>query len=209
LINKLIAFIGYIAIWFIGLTSHITVINNGIIENLKKEGRNYIYAFWHGRQLFLVYSHRFRKINILISQSRDGQLITDITRLFGFKAVRGSTTRGGMRALVSLVQAAAAGDILAFTPDGPKGPYREIQPGVLYIAQKTGLPIVPLTFSARRKIVLHSNWDKFVIPYPFNSIIVANGTPIYIQKTDDLEVKKKELQQAMNLLTDKTDKLVE
>ncbi|MDD5354327.1 MAG: hypothetical protein PHF95_03995, partial [bacterium] len=78
---------------------------------------------------------------------------------------------------------------------------------VLYIAQKTGLPIVPLSFSARRKIVLHNNWDKFVIPYPFNSIIVANGNPLYIQKTDDLEVKKKELQAALNLLTDETDKL--
>jgi lysophospholipid acyltransferase (LPLAT)-like uncharacterized protein len=208
LINKLIAFIGYIAIWFIGLTSRITVINNGIIEKFKKEGQNFIYAFWHGRQLFLVYSHRFRKINILISQSRDGQLITDITRLFGFKAVRGSSTRGGMRALVELVHAAAAGDVLAFTPDGPKGPYREVQPGVLYVAQKTGLPIVPLTFSARRKTVLKS-WDSFIIPHPFNSIIVANGNPVYIQKTDDLEKKKQELQAALNLLTDETDKLVE
>ncbi len=205
--NKLLAFIGYIAIWFIGLTSRIVVINNGVIENLKKEKKNYIYAFWHGRQLFLVYSHRFRKINILISQSRDGQLITDITSLFGFKAVRGSSTRGGLRALVKLVRAAADGDVLAFTPDGPKGPYREVQPGVLYIAQKTGLPIVPLTFSASRRIVLN-NWDKFIIPYPFNSIVVANGNPVYVHKTDDLEEKKKELQAALNLLTDETDKLV-
>jgi lysophospholipid acyltransferase (LPLAT)-like uncharacterized protein len=207
LINKLIAFIGYIAIWFVGITSRITVINNGIIENFKKEGQNYIYAFWHGRQLFLVYSHRFRKINILISQSLDGQLITDITRLFGFKAVRGSSTRGGMRALVELVHAAEAGDVLAFTPDGPKGPYREVQPGVLYVAQKTGLPIVPLTFSAKRKLVLN-NWDKFIVPYPFNDIIVANGHPVYVHNTDNLEEKKKELQAALNLLTDETDKLI-
>ncbi|MBU4192897.1 MAG: DUF374 domain-containing protein, partial [Proteobacteria bacterium] len=93
-LNKLLAFIGYIAIWFIGITSRVKIINNGITEKFKKEGQNYIYAFWHGRQLFLVYSHRFRQINILISQSRDGQLITDITSWFGFKAVRGSSTRG-------------------------------------------------------------------------------------------------------------------
>ncbi len=205
---KILAFIGYIAIWLIGITSRVKIINNGIIEKFKQEGQNYIYAFWHGRQLFLVYSHRFRQINILISQSRDGQLITDITRLFGFKAVRGSSSRGGLRALVQLMHAAAEGDVLAFTPDGPKGPYREVQSGVLYVAQKTGLPIVPLTFSAKRKLVLN-NWDKFVIPYPFNDIIVANGQPVYVQSTDNLEEKKKELQSSLNLLTDETDKLME
>ncbi|MBI5554347.1 MAG: lysophospholipid acyltransferase family protein [Elusimicrobia bacterium] len=208
MINKLIALIGSIAIWFIGITSRVKIINTGIIEKFKKEDQNYIYAFWHGRQLFLVYSHRFRQINILISQSQDGQLIADITSLFGFKAVRGSSTRGGLRALVELVHAAAAGDVLAFTPDGPKGPYREVQSGVLYVAQKTGLPIVPLTFSAKRKLVLN-NWDKFVIPLPFNNIIVANGQPVYVHNTDNLEEKKKELQFSLNLLTAETDKLME
>ncbi len=206
--NWLVSIVGYIFIWLIGFTSRIKVINNGIIENLKKEKKNFIYAFWHGRQLFLVYSHRYRQINILISQSQDGQLITNITRLFGFKSVRGSTSRGGMRALVELIHQVEKGDVLAFTPDGPQGPYREVQPGVLYVAQKTGLPIVPLTFSAKRKKIL-KNWDQFVVPFPFNYIIVANGNPVYVGKGDDLAAKKKELEQALNILTDETDKLLE
>lgn len=208
MLTWLLSVIGYLFIWFIGFTSRIQVVNNGIIEKLEKENKNFIYAFWHGRQLFLVYSHRFRKINILISQSQDGQLIANITRLFGFKSVRGSSTRGGMRALVELIHRAQKGNILAFTPDGPKGPYAQVQPGVLYVAQKTGLPIVPLTFSAKRKKKL-SNWDKFIIPYPFNRIIVANGTPLFVQKDEDLQVKKKELELALNNLTDETDKLME
>jgi len=206
--NWLFSILGYIAIWFIGLTSRVKIINQGVIEKFKKEKKNYIYAFWHGRQLFLVYSHRFRRINILISQSQDGQLITNITRLFGFKSVRGSTTRGGMRALVELIHQAEKGDILAFTPDGPKGPYREVQPGVLYVAQKTGLPIVPLTFSAKRKIIL-KNWDQFVVPLPFNYIIVATGQPLYVKKDDDIETKKIHLKAALDILTDETDKLLE
>lgn len=207
MLNWLFSILGYVAIWFIGLTSRVRVINHGVIEKLKKEKKNYIYAFWHGRQLFLVYSHRFRGINILISQSQDGQLITNVTRWFGFQSVRGSTTRGGMRALVELIHQAEKGDILAFTPDGPKGPYREVQPGVLYVAQKTGLPIVPLTFSAKRKIIL-KNWDQFVVPLPFNHIIVANGQPLYVKKEDDIETKKTELKAAMDILTDETDKLL-
>lgn len=203
-----LSIIGYIAITFIGLTSRIHIINHGVIEKLKAEKRNYIYAFWHGRQLFLVYSHRWRGICILISQSKDGQLITNITKLFGFRAARGSSTRGGMRALAELIRQAKQNAILAFTPDGPKGPYRQVQTGVLYVAQKTGLPIIPLTFSARRKKILNT-WDRFVIPYPFNEIIVANGNPIYVHSRDSLDEKKKEVEEALNRLTDETDKLLE
>ena len=203
----LISWIGYLFIWLVGKTSKIEMINSPGFLKLKEERKNFIYAFWHGRQLFLVYSHRFQNICILISESQDGEYIAQITKHFGFQWVRGSSSRSGVKALIKIKKKVEEGKIAAFTPDGPRGPFQKVQPGVIYLAQKTGRAIIPLTFSARYKKVI-KNWDEFLIPYPFNYITVINGEPLYILPEDNIELKSKQLEDILNKVNVQADNVV-
>jgi hypothetical protein len=121
------------------------------VDRLYREGRHLIFAFWHGRQLMMPLAYRGREIHCLISQHRDGELISRIVARFGARSVRGSTTRGGVQALRELIRLGRSGVDLAVTPDGPKGPRQVVNVGVVQLAQATGLPIVPITFSCSKK----------------------------------------------------------
>lgn len=143
--------LGYGGITLLGRTLRLRTLQADQIETFWGAGRNVIVAFWHGRQLMLPLAYKGRGIAILISEHRDGELIARILRAFGLGGVRGSTTRGGARALRQLVRLGRAGTDLAVTPDGPRGPRCVAQAGVVELAKLTGLPIVPLTFAASKK----------------------------------------------------------
>jgi len=121
------------------------------VDELYRQGRRVIIAFWHGRQLMMPLTYRGAQGHVLISQHRDGELIHRIVSRFGFRSVRGSTTRGGAAALRQLIELGRSGVDLVVTPDGPKGPRQVAQIGVIHLAKATGLPIVPLTFSCSKK----------------------------------------------------------
>ncbi len=110
-----------------------------------------IIAFWHGRQLMMPLAYRGQSASILISQHRDGEMIANIMQKFGFGAVRGSSTRGGMKALRELIHLGAKGQDLVITPDGPRGPACQVQMGIISLAKLTGFPILPLTFACSKK----------------------------------------------------------
>jgi hypothetical protein len=148
---RLVPWLGYGVIRGLRWTMRITTKNSKVADNFWKEGQNFIAVFWHGRQLMMPFANKGKRISILISQHRDGELIARTVARFGFHAVRGSTTRGGAAALRRLVRQARGGDLVVMTPDGPRGPRHVVQPGVLKLAMLTGLPIVPLTFSASKK----------------------------------------------------------
>src|SRR5437016_8106275 len=177
----------------VGATSRIIWVNRVIREELEKEGRGFIYAFWHGRQVFLVYLHQKDRIHPLVSQSRDGELIARVCRSFGIEPVRGSSSRGGTEAVLELKSVIESGDRIGFTPDGPRGPVRNVQAGVLYLAQKTDRPIVPIAYGAKRRWVVKGGWDDFVVPKPFNRISMVYGEPIHVKSDDDLMEKAAEL----------------
>ena len=143
--------VGASIIRLLGKTMRITVRGADAVDNLYREGRHIILAFWHGRQLMIPLSYHGREVHILISQHRDGELISRIMSRFGYHSVRGSSTRGGTAALRQLITLGRSGVDLAITPDGPKGPRCVAQPGTIQIAKVTGLPIVPLTFSCSKK----------------------------------------------------------
>ncbi len=143
-----------------------------------------IYAFWHGRMLVPLFTHRRRRISILISQHADGEIISRATRILGYEPVRGSTTRGGARGLLAMLRKANSGRSLAITPDGPRGPRFIFQPGAVKLAQLTGFPILPVGIGVERKIVL-SSWDQFFIPYPFTRCVYVFGEPIRVGSGDD------------------------
>jgi lysophospholipid acyltransferase (LPLAT)-like uncharacterized protein len=192
----------------VGVSSKIVWINRSVRDELEAKRQGFIYAFWHGRQVFLVYLHRQDKIFPLVSHSRDGELIARISRSFGIEAVRGSTSRGGMEALLQLKTILDAGNRVGFTPDGPKGPLREVQPGVLFLAQKLGRPIVPVAYGARRRWVFKGSWDEFVVPKPFNRISMVYGSPIYVDASADLTRKAAELKDALDAVTREADRQV-
>ena len=142
---------GYLAIRALGRTLRLRTLHADRIKTFWETGRPVIIAFWHCRQIMMPLCYGGSRLSILISEHRDGELIHRIVRQFGFDTVRGSTTRGGARALRQMARLGRSGADLAVTPDGPRGPRCVAQPGVVELAKLTGLPIIPLTFAASKK----------------------------------------------------------
>jgi lysophospholipid acyltransferase (LPLAT)-like uncharacterized protein len=165
----------------------------------------YILAFWHDHMLLMLHS-RFRKpITVMSSSSRDGDLAVFVYGTYGVKAVRGSSTRGGGAALREFIRRARAGSNLVFTPDGPKGPPRVVKDGVIFAAQATGLPIVPVAFAASRKKRLRS-WDRMVVPLPLSRVIYLYGEPMTVPRGGDMEEWRGKLEASMNALADEAER---
>lgn len=156
------------------------------IRRREREGERFILAFWHRHLLLMPYGYRGRRISVLISQSRDGELIARTVGRLGIDASRGSTTRGGLAGMRSLLRKAEEGYDLAFTPDGPKGPAGVVQPGVILAAAATGWPILPVAMAASRCRRLRS-WDRFVVPLPLSRVHFAYGEPLRVARRGELE----------------------
>ena len=121
------------------------------VDRLYHEGKRVIIAFWHARQLMMPLTYRGARAHILISQHQDGEIIARIVERFGFRAVRGSSTRGGVEALRELIRLGRSGVDLVVTPDGPNGPRQVAKMGVIQLARASRLPIIPLAFSCSKK----------------------------------------------------------
>ena len=121
------------------------------VDRLYREGKRVIIAFWHARQLMMPLTYRGTLAHILISQHQDGEIIARIVERFGFRAVRGSSTRGGVGALRELIRLGRSGVDLVVTPDGPNGPAHVVKMGVIQLAWASNLPIVPLAFGCSKK----------------------------------------------------------
>lgn len=144
------------------------------------DSRRFILAFWHSRILLVSYVFKDWHGVALVSRSDDGEIIARILQRLGNDTIRGSTKKGGLRALARLIKCLKEADrVGAVIPDGPQGPRYIVQPGVITLAQKTGYPILPVTYSAR-KIKVFDSWDRFVLPWPFTRCRLAYGEPIYV-----------------------------
>ena len=147
----------------------------------------YIYAFWHENILLPAYYCGRPDVSVLISQHADGELIAQVCQRLGFRVIRGSTTCGSIEALRQMVRAARRGDHLALTPDGPRGPRRQVQAGVIYLAAKSGLPIIPSGVGFQNPWRLRS-WDQFVLPRPWCCATIVTANPIRIPSELDAEL---------------------
>ena len=154
---------------------------SGVGRTLKIELRDFdaspectIYCGWHGRSFPFAYSCRDRGWWVIISQSRDGDIQNTVFQRLGFQTTRGSTGRGGERAAVRAIKALRSGGVLAMTPDGPRGPSQEVQPGVMLIAQRSGARLVPLGIAATPCWRIKS-WDRYVVPKPFARALLIAG----------------------------------
>jgi lysophospholipid acyltransferase (LPLAT)-like uncharacterized protein len=170
------------------------------------EGRRPIMAFWHGRVLTATYYFRQRGIVVMISENFDGEWIARIIERFGFRTSRGSTSRGGRRALLQLKREMDRGRPSGFAVDGPRGPARKAQPGAVWLAKLTGNPVVPFHMEASRYWSLKS-WDRTQIPMPFSTVALSVGAPIEVPAEADeatLEAKRVELEQSLFALERRT-----
>ena len=165
-----------------------------------------IVAFWHGRLMMTAMLWRFpgRDMYALISEHRDGRLISDAVGHLGIKTVVGSTSKGGSKALREMVQLLKQGNSLTVTPDGPRGPSMTAAGGVVQLARLGGAPIVPISYSVTRGRHAKS-WDRFLVPYPLTRGIITYGQPITLSKGDDLDEATKRLEAELIAITQEAD----
>lgn len=200
--NKVLPSIAWFIIQIICRMIKIKRINYENIKNIK----NKIFAFFHGEQFILVFTHKHDNITIMTSLSRDGELQTKILSKFGYDIVRGSAQKkGASSGTLALIDKIKTGKSCALTVDGPHGPAFKVKPGVIFLAQRTQCPIVPVRVFVEKKIQL-KNWDRYIIPLPFCKAYVVYGKPIYIKQNDNIINKIEELESILKNL-DFTDNL--
>ncbi len=164
------------------------------MRNVPKDDAKLIFCGWHGRSFAFSDYFRQRGWHVIISHSSDGEMQSRIFGRLGYKVIRGSTGRGGVRAAVEAISALKDGGTMAMTPDGPRGPSGVVQGGVMLMARKSGAGLVPVGISARPRLVANS-WDKYIVPLPFAKCLMIFGEPLYVPaKATDEEVEQVRLQ---------------
>ena len=150
-----------------------------------RAGSPRIYLFWHENMALAAYAYASLPVSVLISSHRDGELVAQVLRMMGGVAIRGSSTRGGAKALRQMLQAGKDRH-LAITPDGPRGPRRVIQPGAVFVASVCGMPLVPVGIAFRRPWRVKS-WDRMVIPRFADPAYVVSGAEVNVPADLDAE----------------------
>lgn len=167
--------LGWWLLRMLGATWRVRVVGRDALDRRPSASDAVVYTLWHGQMLPILWGHRPRT-GVVVSEHRDGEIITRILERFGMFGVRGSSSRGGTRALLEAVQVVRSGIDMAFTPDGPRGPRHSFAPGALILAQRAGVPIVPLVAHVDRAWRLRS-WDGFEVPKPFARITILYDIP--------------------------------
>lgn len=195
----------YLVVRLIGLTLRIQVEGWDKVEAISS-GK--ILAGWHGRTFIAALFFRGKGVWTIISQSRDGEMQNRIFTRFGFKTIRGSTGRGGARAAVEAIRVLREGAMMAFTPDGPRGPSGVVQDGILTMAMKSGAALVPVGVSAsRRKLV--KTWDRYLVPGFFARCLMIFGDPLYLPadaSSEQIAEVREKLQAEMHRLEEEAER---
>ncbi len=196
---------GLIRAW--GGTWRVQMHDEHLREDAYRHAPRHVYVFWHGRMLALSYAFRKEPFQLLASEHRDGELMGQVVRRLGYGHVRGSSTRGGARAVREMVARLRAGEHLGITVDGPVGPRHVFKRGPIEIAKLSGAPLLPVTAATRSPWVL-SSWDAFQIPRPFAPVNIRFGSPIVVPPDADeevMEAKRRQAEQALRELTRMND----
>jgi lysophospholipid acyltransferase (LPLAT)-like uncharacterized protein len=208
---KLLSFLGYVFVNLIIKTMRFEYIGREHEKSGMLEGKG-ILSVWHNRLLMFCYIYRNRDdCYAMISQSRDGELVSRFVGHMGFHPVRGSSSRGGKAALKSLAKSLIQGGYVTITPDGPRGPRYRVQRGVIYLSKFSGARIVPAAYNASRKKVFNS-WDRFIFPLPFSRIVVIYGEPVFVPENANLKIieqKRLELERKLTEITEAADRYFE
>jgi lysophospholipid acyltransferase (LPLAT)-like uncharacterized protein len=212
----LIKALGFAGAWMVRLWittlryRHYAIGSSALPDHPQLRSR-YIYAFWHENMLLPAYHCARPDVSVLISQHADGELIATVCQELGFRVIRGSSTRGGTEALRQMLRAARRGAHLALTPDGPRGPRRQVQAGVIYLAAKTGLPIIASGIGFQNPWRLRS-WDRFVLPRPWCRATLVTADPIAIPAdldTEGLEHYRQLVEEALRKVSETAERWAE
>jgi len=172
--NKILVFLAFIILKLLYFTYRIKV--TGSLYD-----KAALYVFWHGKMFIMIPFLGYKKTVALVSKSEDGELITNVLKYFKYEFARGSSSRDGEKALIQLIKKLKHGKSAAITPDGPRGPAKVFQKGAVYIALKSNVPIIPISYNSSRSCRF-SSWDKFEVPYPFSKVNIKIGKPVYFKE---------------------------
>lgn len=196
--QDLLRFLGnlllYNAVAALCSTLKINIQNGKCVDDLIRQKKNFVLAFWHGSMLIPWYFLKNKDFAALVSRSKDGALLVKILEKWNYKIIRGSSNKGGSVALGILIDYAKNDSSIAITPDGPKGPYHKLKPGAVVIAKKAGIPLVLLGAGYQKKRELKS-WDKFEIPKFFSRVNLVFSEPVMIDKDLSFEETAKIIEQ--------------
>lgn len=190
----------FVAAAFYFLARAICITARVRVTNYPTDDRRVIFCGWHGRSLLFANQYRNRGWWVIISNSNDGDIQNLIFHRLGFRSIRGSSKRGGVRAAVEGIRALREGGTMAMTPDGPRGPSRIVQGGVMLMAQKSGARLIPVGISARPRRFARS-WDRYLIPLLFARAAILFGEPFTVPSNaseNEVEEIRVRLQDAMN-----------
>lgn len=195
----LISMLGAAFVWLLGSTLRFRTEGEEELIEHQRTGRPAIPCFWHNQILLAAYYFRFRNIVVITSRHFDGECISRIIRSLGFDCVRGSSSRGGVRALLELRKFLEENRVVAFTADGPVGPAYRMKSGPAWLSMKTGSPVLCFHVEPKSFWTLKS-WDGFRIPKPFTKAAVRFASPLYFEPETDLEAATEVLQNEMDRL---------
>ena len=201
-------------LWF--GTVCVELLNRSIYEEYFRTAHtgNVVAGSWHRHAIFLFYFFRdLGQRGIMISRSRDGEMTAGIARRFGYTPIRGSSSRGGGKALAEMVRFMSVPGVKRLcgtAVDGPRGPARVLKKGMLALAKETGAWFVPVACSGNRLVTLHRAWDRTILPKPFSRVIVDFGQPFRVApdiSAEDFEALRAKTEGLLNRLTDRVDRL--
>jgi lysophospholipid acyltransferase (LPLAT)-like uncharacterized protein len=198
---------GLCRLWF--STCRVTILQPDVHREMALGPRPYIGATWHRGAIFYCYYYGPQHHMVMFSQSEDGEYLARFADKCGMIPVRGSSTRGGQRALVQMIRHLREGrGHCATVLDGPQGPRFVAKKGLLVLAKNTGAPLLPGLWSADRVITLEKTWDKTMIPRPFSNILIGYGEPLTVPRDcsdDELEGYRLELETRLNAVMKEVD----
>ncbi len=188
----------------LGATSRPQIRGLKTYEEYKSSGKGAVLCLWHGKMLFPLYFFRKKGIRPIISRHRDGEILARVSRLLGYRPIRGSSTRFGGAALTKAIRALNKGEDVVFAADGPRGPLHYLKMGCLHAASKTGAGLFLGSYASRPSKKLHS-WDRFNLFPPFSKVIMEIRGPFFIPPEADLDVWREKIEKELKMLDRKLE----
>ena len=179
---RLLPWLYKVVITTILATCRVVFLGRHRVEQFERAGRTWVFVAWHETTGTSVALERNKRLAMMASDSRDGEYIARGIELLGNIPVRGSSSKGGAKAARAMTRWLRSGHSAALTPDGPRGPRRVVQPGILWIGALSGAPLVPYHVAATRQWVLERTWDRHRFPKPFATVYVAIGEPYLVDR---------------------------
>lgn len=196
LLLSVVPFLASGVLRLLSLTLRTDIIGEQYLREIWDRDEHIIISFWHDQLLLMVFGYPGKHAKLLISSSKDGELLARTMKYFEQDTVRGSSSRGGRAAFKEMLNLSQEKADIILTPDGPKGPRHELKDGVVQLARMSGRPVIPMAFVCNRGYRFKS-WDRFLLPYPFGRGVYSFGAPVYFDKQEGVELFRERLKEAM------------